>query len=132
MNRPGVARGGFATRRAGSYRNAKPGRFVASVSAGPAPDLGGEVPGRPCRDDQVILGRQQVPLVRAGPGGRPARLDVPVGERGAQLLEVVRLTGCAHGDRLLAETTARKAVGVLRDEGLVETVMGWGSFVTKH
>jgi len=32
----------------------------------------------------------------------------------------------------VAETTARKAVAVLRDEGLVETVMGWGSFVTKR
>lgn len=31
----------------------------------------------------------------------------------------------------VAETTARKAVGVLRDEGLVETVMGWGSYVRK-
>ena len=31
----------------------------------------------------------------------------------------------------VAETTARKAVGLLRDEGLVETVMGWGSFVAK-
>ena len=31
----------------------------------------------------------------------------------------------------VAETTARKAVAVLRDEGLVETVMGWGSFVAK-
>jgi DNA-binding GntR family transcriptional regulator len=31
----------------------------------------------------------------------------------------------------VAETTARKAVGLLRYEGLVETVMGWGSFVTK-
>ena len=31
----------------------------------------------------------------------------------------------------VAETTARKAVALLRDEGLVETVMGWGSFVTK-
>lgn len=29
----------------------------------------------------------------------------------------------------VAETTARKAVGVLRDEGLVETVTGWGTFV---
>ncbi len=29
----------------------------------------------------------------------------------------------------VAETTARKAVKVLRDEGLVETVMGWGSYV---
>ncbi len=26
----------------------------------------------------------------------------------------------------VAETTARKAVALLRDEGLVETVMGWG------
>jgi DNA-binding GntR family transcriptional regulator len=32
----------------------------------------------------------------------------------------------------VAETTARKAVALLRDEGLVETVMGWGSFVAKH
>jgi GntR family transcriptional regulator len=31
----------------------------------------------------------------------------------------------------VAETTARKAVRVLRDEGLVETVMGWGTYVTK-
>ena len=31
----------------------------------------------------------------------------------------------------VAETTARKAVALLRDEGLVETVMGWGSFVAK-
>jgi DNA-binding GntR family transcriptional regulator len=31
----------------------------------------------------------------------------------------------------VAETTARKAVGLLRYEGLVETVMGWGSFVAK-
>ena len=31
----------------------------------------------------------------------------------------------------VAETTARKAVALLRDEGLVESVMGWGSFVTK-
>jgi GntR family transcriptional regulator len=31
----------------------------------------------------------------------------------------------------VAETTARKAVALLRDEGLVETVMGWGSFVRK-
>ena len=31
----------------------------------------------------------------------------------------------------VAETTARKAVALLRDEGLVETVMGWGSFVVK-
>lgn len=29
----------------------------------------------------------------------------------------------------VAETTARKAVALLRNEGLVETVMGWGSFV---
>jgi GntR family transcriptional regulator len=32
----------------------------------------------------------------------------------------------------VAETTARKAVALLRDEGLVETVMGWGSFVAKR
>jgi len=31
----------------------------------------------------------------------------------------------------VAETTARKAVALLRDEGLVETVMGWWSFVAK-
>jgi GntR family transcriptional regulator len=31
----------------------------------------------------------------------------------------------------VAETTARKAVALLRGEGLVETVMGWGSFVAK-
>lgn len=31
----------------------------------------------------------------------------------------------------VAETTARKAVALLRDEGLVETVMGGGSFVAK-
>jgi len=31
----------------------------------------------------------------------------------------------------VAETTARKAVALLRDEGLVETVMGWESFVRK-
>ena len=31
----------------------------------------------------------------------------------------------------VAETTARKAVALLRDEGLVETVTGWGSFVRK-
>ena len=31
----------------------------------------------------------------------------------------------------VAETTARKAVALLRDEGLVETVNGWGSFVRK-
>jgi len=32
----------------------------------------------------------------------------------------------------VAETTARKAVALLRDEGLVETIMGGGSFVAKH
>ncbi len=31
----------------------------------------------------------------------------------------------------VAETTARKAVALLRDEGLVETVMGWGTYVRK-
>lgn len=31
----------------------------------------------------------------------------------------------------VAETTARKAVALLRDEGLVETVTGWGTFVRK-
>jgi DNA-binding GntR family transcriptional regulator len=31
----------------------------------------------------------------------------------------------------VAETTARQAVALLREEGLVETVMGWGSFVRK-
>ena len=31
----------------------------------------------------------------------------------------------------VAETTARKAVAVLRDEGLVETVTGWGTLVRK-
>jgi DNA-binding GntR family transcriptional regulator len=31
----------------------------------------------------------------------------------------------------VAETTARKAVALLREEDLVETVMGWGSFVRK-
>lgn len=31
----------------------------------------------------------------------------------------------------VAETTARKAVALLRDEGLVETVMGWESFAAK-
>ena len=31
----------------------------------------------------------------------------------------------------VAETTARKAIALLRDEGLVETVTGWGTFVCK-
>jgi DNA-binding GntR family transcriptional regulator len=31
----------------------------------------------------------------------------------------------------VAATTARKAVAVLREEGLVEIVTGWGSFVRK-
>jgi GntR family transcriptional regulator len=29
----------------------------------------------------------------------------------------------------VARTTARKALGVLRDEGLIEITPGWGSFV---
>ena len=29
----------------------------------------------------------------------------------------------------VARGTARKAIGVLREEGLVVTVMGWGSYV---
>lgn len=29
----------------------------------------------------------------------------------------------------VSKTTARKAVGHLRDEGLVESVQGWGTFV---
>ena len=32
----------------------------------------------------------------------------------------------------LALATVRKAVKVLRDEGLVRTVPGWGSYVTKR
>lgn len=31
----------------------------------------------------------------------------------------------------VAETTARKAVALLRDEGLVESVTGWGTFVKR-
>jgi DNA-binding GntR family transcriptional regulator len=30
----------------------------------------------------------------------------------------------------VSRTTARKAVGALRDAGLVESVRGWGSFVS--
>ena len=43
MNRPGVARGGFATHRADGIRNAKPERFVTAAGAGLPPDLGGQV-----------------------------------------------------------------------------------------
>ena len=32
----------------------------------------------------------------------------------------------------VGRTTARKAVGALRDEGLVETVRGWGMFVSQR
>ena len=31
----------------------------------------------------------------------------------------------------VAETTARKAIAVLRDEGLVESVTGWGTYVRR-
>jgi DNA-binding GntR family transcriptional regulator len=32
----------------------------------------------------------------------------------------------------VSRTTARKAIGALRDDGLVESVRGWGTFVTEH
>lgn len=47
--------------------------------------------------------------------------------RGAMVPSVKRL----RGEYGVAETTARKAVALLREEGLVETVMGWGTFVRK-
>jgi GntR family transcriptional regulator len=47
--------------------------------------------------------------------------------RGAPVPSVKRL----RQEYGVAETTARKAVALLRDEGLVETVTGWGSFVAK-
>jgi len=48
--------------------------------------------------------------------------------RGAMVPPIKRL----RAEYGVAETTARKAVGLLRDEGLVETVPGWGSFVRKE
>jgi DNA-binding GntR family transcriptional regulator len=47
------------------------------------------------------------------------------------------ITGRLPGEKTLMQesglalTTVRKAVRVLRDEGLIETVPGWGSYV-KH
>jgi GntR family transcriptional regulator len=44
---------------------------------------------------------------------------------GSMLPSLTSLTEQYHVSR----TTARKAVGALRDAGLVETVRGWGMFV---
>lgn len=48
------------------------------------------------------------------------------------------LTGRLPGERYMAADygvavgTVRKALGLLRDEGLIETVHGWGSYVHGH
>lgn len=48
------------------------------------------------------------------------------------------LVGRLPGERYLASDygvavgTVRKALGLLRDEGLVETVHGWGTYVHGH
>ena len=37
-----------------------------------------------------------------------------------------------HQEYGIAKTTARKVIAALRDEGLVTTTPGWGSFVTNR
>jgi GntR family transcriptional regulator len=55
-----------------------------------------------------------------------------------QLIADGELAGRLPGERYLAADygvavgTVRKAIAVLRDEGLVETVHGWGSYVHGH
>ena len=52
-----------------------------------------------------------------------------------QQIETGELAGRLPGERTLAQEygvavgTVRKAVGLLRDEGLIETAHGWGSTV---
>jgi DNA-binding GntR family transcriptional regulator len=37
-----------------------------------------------------------------------------------------------HQEYGIAKTTARKVLAALRDEGLIVTTPGWGSFVTER